>query len=537
MTSLSQVLLLALAASASLVLVPPAVRADCPQPVFEIIGNGVDDDCDGLTDEGASQCGSGTIQIPFTLDTSREFRAETKNYDNPQHYGNDMDIQWTFLPSQRMQFYWFGFDRFDTEYSYDYLKVGSETLTGTGHTGTWLKGAGSALLPMQWYTDYSILGDGVRFQSLTSSCTNNGSGYIPTAQLYQGIDGALMYTGDNAFFTFTLPAYRTGIINLDHMGTAGTQNYNIFVKQSSAEFAANCNSAWCGISASDTGETVGIGYATSTRQFVVNISSYQGAGRYRLFISAPVVSHPDAIDIGYEDRVVNGSAEDLRGRAVWGAARAVMLAATDGQFAMNGLAEVYNSISCYSCQDLIYSNKSTLTGGCAPGATYNMGTAYSYVSLVRNFWRPYSTWVVNGVNCWGLPGSPYTDAKKVAELVVHEWGHHEFWIPDEYQVVGGAVEYQCGHSSMAGAHQFGFLYGTGVSADTDHTHITDFCTYFTHGKDRTGGLPPPTDPSGWAYISSTYPQLNYPLISSDPSQLRRLTEVMHTAFTTFNYHF
>ena len=490
---------------------------------FETCGDGLDNDCDGSTDEGCATCTSGTATaFPFNFNSINELRQDTVQPSGPV-YGRLSDYDWRILPSHRMSSFSLKFDQFALEQGFDNFTINGTSFTGSPAlpftTSTFNIFPGTSTF-LGLSTDSSVQTTGVRTTNINVKCNNGGGKQFNQISLNQGVDGALLYTDDNAYAQFTLPLGREAFISLDHdFNTSGTVDFDMFVTWDSALFATGCNNAQvCGVSASSTGEVVHIPASFGgDRSVKVTINSWSGAGRYRLFVASPVVSFGNDVDLAFDANVTNGSTLDLRAKSEWARGQRQMMDATDGQYRIDELAYVTRDVSCFSCYDLVFSNDSNINStACIPAQTaYGIGGWY--VVLSRPFWAGESSWVEQGQPCTA-PNS----IDRVSETIVHEWGHYDFDLGDERD---GIPRNQCGFSLMA---------GSGFANFTTGNHEFEFCGSGRHGANPQTGATGATGNDNWTDILSDYPEMSAPAGTGDFSRMNRLGEMMEArAFVSF----
>ncbi|MFT3772667.1 MAG: hypothetical protein QM820_45325 [Minicystis sp.] len=337
----------------------------------------------------------------------------------------------------------------------------------------------------------------------------------------EGADGVLLYPGDNAYFTFYLPANREVFINMDHdFGSA--VNFDMFVTTSGGSFGTSpANSAAFGNTTSATGELVHLNPESFGRQIKVNVVSKSGAGRFRIFLASPVVQDPDGIvSIGFVDDISLGSTLDLRMKQEWADAQRLMLTSTDGQFRIRPDAEVGRDIWCQSCYDIVFLSTTdpelplTCPGGCTPACTVDNITVGGPV------WSSSAPWTASD----GVTSCNASSADAVSRTLVHEWGHYDFgmWHEERAKDDNGVSRNQCGWSIMAGS-----------SMATTLNHF-EWCDEAHHLTDREANAPVGGYDDNWAYIIDEYPEMSVPAGTGDFSRMNRLGELMRARnFVTF----
>jgi hypothetical protein len=134
-----------------MLLMPQQVFAACGD-VTESCGNGVDDDCDGQTDEGCGTCSSSVAnpEIPYQFNSDAELRNQVGS-SNPVLYGNHVEYRWRWSASHRVTACSMWFDEFDTEAFYDILNVAGVDHSGPlGPNWTTAFAVTTAPLDMRW---------------------------------------------------------------------------------------------------------------------------------------------------------------------------------------------------------------------------------------------------------------------------------------------------------------------------------------------------------------------------------------------------
>ncbi|WP_434385845.1 hypothetical protein [Melittangium boletus] len=473
---------------------------------FETCGDGLDNDCDGATDEGCSSCTSTAQVFPYVFDQLNEMRLDSLNAAT---YGKRMYTQWKFIPSHRMSSMSFELSKLDLEQGYDYFVANGYGVTGLATTVAYtpyFSVAAPSPVPLRIQTDHSIQKGGVTLSGVLTACGNGGGANFYTIGVNEGYDGVLLHTNDNAYVSFYLPENREAFINLDHDFAPGL-DFNIYATVGSGNFGTSCaTSAFCADGYDATGEAIHIPAQGTNRVIRLNIHSRNGRGRYRLFVASPVVSYSEDVELAYDGNVLAGSADDLRAKNIWGRTQQLMLAATDGQYRIGAHALVARDVSCFSCYNVIFSEENDL-GGCVAGkATIS---PFGYIEIPSPYWRGQISSCFPAVNT----------ESRVAETVVHEWGHHEFELCDEY---GGA--FWCNPGGTAGVNRCGFslMGGTANANFLSGNHHWEFCTDTDHGMDPKAGESPASGDSAWDDITEEYSQMSMPTRSPDFSRLKSL---------------
>ena len=326
------------------------------------------------------------------------------------------------------------------------------------------------------------------------------------------IDGVLLGDDDSAFFEVVLPANRRSFIVLEQMENSPV-DFDVFVTTSS-QFASSCASATnCGFDVGSAGgEAFQVGPAATALTLRLHVNSFKGAGRFRLFVAAPLVDECDKrgfdsrIEVAYNNNIANGSADDTRGKNAWSQARANMLAATDGKYDMGRRIVVVDDVFLDSEHDLVYSDDNL--SDCNPAVTWNKGTPWSHIEVSNAVWR--------GITWPECPINNNTPIEMLAEFLVHEWGHHQFELEDEREDGGGTET--CRHSLMASGSSASYRFSFGWN-------YFEFCSTKDHGINPASGFAAATGDSNWTDFHQEYSELNGPTaggvpISSDFSQLR-----------------
>ncbi len=263
---------------------PRTARAECGSQ-FEICGNGIDDDCDGAIDEGCTLCTYTPSLFPYVMDSISEIRNETNN--RGFKYGTDTDRTWYFVPSHRVTGYGLRFGHFDTESTNDYLAIDGGPYSGV-HTppydippgGTqFMIHADNSPIPFRWHSNASVFQSGFQISNFLASCNSGGGLVYSTIQVNQGYDGALLYSYDDAFVKFTLPANTPAYINMDMMGTSA--NFDLYVSTSNS-VRMSCSGGGviaCGTTTSATGEAIAIAQSSQARTLYLTIHSASGRSR------------------------------------------------------------------------------------------------------------------------------------------------------------------------------------------------------------------------------------------------------------------
>lgn len=499
--------------------------------------DGIDNDCDGATDEGCSTCWgfSASPVVPFPLDWRTELRAHPDSKDIPlggaRIYGGFMDTNWLFLMSHRMAAFRPTFTTFKTESGFDFLSIGAETITGNmgPHTGNWVvPTSGTDPVAMRWRTDSSVEDIGFVLATLQAFCSDTTTVEFKTIGVNTGVDGIMLNAKDDAYATFTVPAQRQAFVNVDVMGGA-SMDLDLFAQDvtgGAKPFGSNSNdSDFFAIGGSVTGELLHIPASTSARQVTLRINAFSGSGRYRVFIATPAANLGETVEIAYEDNISFGSAADTRGRDAYRAARAWMLAATDGQYAITCATgtgactdvdietDLGDFFACWSCRDIIYMGDDL--DDCVP-ALQTFGPSGSYIEVSNFYWQ--------GTTGCGGPSTP----NRVGMTLVHEWGHHEMDItPDERELTGDE-RIECSHSLMAGSSYTNYQQGGVCHFEfcADHNH-------FIQPESGASGTFPIF--SNWWHLTDEHSGLTPPATGRTPdfSQLVTLGQRMGS-FTVFN---
>lgn len=496
--------------------------------IFELCGDGLDNDCDNSTDEGCTQCTASAASFPYVFNSQLEIRRDTVQPGGSPVYGRRMDSTWKFIPSHRVNSFALRFDQFALESGFDSFKINGTQFSGTPAlpftTGMFNVSPGQQAT-LGFLTDTSVQNTGVRTSQVSATCNSGGSNWFYSMGLNEGADGVLLHQDDNAYFTFTLPAGREVFISLDHnFGAAADFDMFVTFGGIGTLFGTSCsNSALCGFSGNTTGEVVHVpAQSSGDRTVKVNINAFSGSGRFRLFLASPVVSYPYDVDLAFEANVAAGSTDDQRAKGAWGQAQRIMMSATEGQYRIRSNAYVSRGVSCYSCYDVVYSDLNNLTGtsnACVPAQqTFSIGGPY--IILIRPYWNlsgSWFDWEFNGASC-----SATATTERVGETIVHEWGHYEFGHGDERD---SSQNNQCGFSLMA---------GSGLANFTGGNQFFEFCTDSRHGTNPASGTSAATGSSNWSDIIDEYSSMEAPSGTGDFSRMTRLGDMMSSgSFVSF----
>lgn len=491
---------------------------------FENCGDNIDNDCDGATDEGCTACTGPNLSIlvPYLFDTLQEVRKSTNAMTD---YGNNLNHQWQFLPSHRMTAAAIFFESINLEATFDWFGFGTSEVTGDQAWGVQdVIPNSQALVPMFMESDGSVHESGIRTNYIAAACASGGGQYR-LLSINAGVDGALLYPFDNATFEFVLPANREAFVTIDTaLSDDSGKDFDLFVTDTAFHptfFAYQADGPaqgrFFGQSFSETGEVVYIEPSSTQRTFHGNIVSWTGAGRFRLFIASPAAHWPDPIDTCIQ-RDAPVAWEVARVKQIAASATAWMLAATDGQFDMRRSFALADNMSFFEAElscDIWFSEEDDAPTDCSPG------TASPFlIEIRRPYWRGESSWTDDGQNCCNS-GFCNATTSRVAETVVHEWGHLDAGLDDEYDSDGND---RCGVSLMAGSGRHDFLSGN---------NSWEFCTGESHGDEVQGFLSAlPAGADNWADWDAIYSAVVAPP-SPDFSQLQALREVMLQAQQTF----
>ena len=497
--------------------------------MFERCGDGLDNDCDGLIDEGCNLCTGTMDEFPFVFNSQNELKKATNALAN---YADRLSAKWKFIPSHRMTDFGFVFSHFHLEENYDFFHVTPSLTTATDS----LTGELTLLLPyysnlypltqgtmptLRFASDNSIeTSTGVQISQVQAKCDSGGGLKYYSMSINEGADGVLLYTGDNAYFTFSLPANREVFINMDH-DFGSIVNFDMFVTTSGTKFGtSSANSDAFANTTNSTGEVVHLDPVSFARQVRVNVVSKAGAGRFRIFLASPVVQDAQSIELAFVDDIAIGSALDLRMKQEWAETQRHMMNSTDGQFRIRPDAYIGRDVWCEVCYDVVFretNNASlplTCSGGCTPACSVdNITVAGPYWSSSAQYTSGDGTKTCNA-------GS----VDSVARTLVHEWGHYDFgmWHEERADDASGVSRNQCGWSIMAGSAK---------ARDLNHF---EWCDEDHHLTDREIGAPVGGYDDNWAYITDEYPEMSVPAGTGDFSQMKRLGELMRAqSFVTF----
>lgn len=503
---------------------------------FEACFDGVDNDCDGATDEGCAACYFFTLPtVAFPFDWRTELRADPDSKMIPLNdarlYGNFMDTNWKLLLSHRIVGFRLQFSGFNTENGFDFLKIDTELLQGNlGAFSTDFIFPTSVGTPvdMRWKTDSSINSLGFFISTLQAVCGSETTVTFKPVPINTGIDGVMLNAKDDAYASFTVPANRQAWVNIDVMG-GGAMDIDLFATDVTAgpkPFAWNPGSSdFFEDGGTTTGELLFIPASAASRQIQLHLRGWSGSGRYRMFIASPVANSGETIEIAYEENLTFGGALDVLGRNAYRAARGWMLAATDGQYPIScGLGvgsctdvEIEKDLgdwgACWSCRDIIFMDENL--AGCEP-AKMTIGPSGSYIEISKQFWA-------------GVAGAcPVVTSDRVGMTIVHEWGHKEFDITPDEREEFGTKRIECSHSLMAGSTASGCNLG-GVC-------YFEFCSDDNHFVDPEGSASG-TLPifSNWFHLTDEHAALTPPPTGKTPdfSQLLTLRQRMGQ-FTVFS---
>jgi hypothetical protein len=482
--------------------------------IFEQCGDGLDNDCDGGTDEGCAVCTGAPTTFAFPFNSQDEIRLDTDQPGGGSVYGRLMDSRWRFIPSHRVNAFALRFDQFSMEPTFDAFFINGAIFDGSPalpfQTGMFAVGPGQPAT-FRFLTDHSVQTTGVRTTSVSATCHGGGGNSFATMELNQGADGVLLHQDDSAYVSFVLPAWREVFISLDHNFGPFNADFNMFVTWGSSSFGTSCdNSNRCGVSGSATGEVVHVPGESGSRLVKVNINANAGAGRFRLFLASPVASFSEVVELAFEGNVPLGSTLDQRGKQIWGHTQRLMMTATDGQYRIHPAAVMSREASCFSCYDAVYTEQNSVgSTPCALGVT-TWSVFGKYIALPKPYWEGASSWTDDGVAC-----TTSATAERVAETMVHEWGHYEFGHDDERDDTGN----RCGFSLMAASWRANFTPPSG------NQHF-EFCTDSRHGMNPSPGSEAATGSSNWSDITDEHSEMLEPIGTGDFSRMRRLGEVM-----------
>ncbi len=496
--------------------------------MFERCDDGLDNDCDGGTDEGCtgtSACPTTTTaNFPFVFNSQNELKKATNAVFQ---YSDDLNAKWKLIPSHRMSHFGFIFSQFNLEEDYDFFRItpSSTTTSLTGELVLFIP-VPSSVFPLtsgtmptlRFESDGSnTTSAGVQISQVQAKCNAGGGMQFYSMDLNEGADGVLLHTDDNAYFTFYLPANRELFINMDH-DFGPTVDFDMYVTTSGTSFGtSSSNSAAFANSTDATGDVVHLAGSSSGRQVKVNIVSFAGAGRFRIFLASPVVQDSQSIELAFTDDVALGSDKDLRMKSEWADAQRFMMNSTNGQFRIRPDAYVSRDVWCEICYDVVFRDHNTLPltcpGGCTPAC------AVDNITVAGSYWSNENIYMVGNEVC-----HPNRTIETVARTLVHEWGHYDFgvWHEERADDAGGVSRNQCGWSIMAGSY---------MAANLNHF---EWCDADRHLMDPESGAPSGGYDDNWCYIIDEYPEMSEPEGSGDFSQMRRLGELMRNRnFVTF----
>lgn len=514
---------------------PELALAQCVSS-FEACSNGVDDDCDGGTDEGCSTCGPSTWETDtrYGFSSLSEIRNAVNNIG--ANYANDIDLAWSFLPSHRMTNMAMIFSSFRLETGWDYFKIGTSQFTGTTLTDTGAIGVpnSTSLMTMEFTTDASVIDSGLQATHMWATCANSGGQYR-TVPLNMGVDGVLLYSRDNATFEFTLPANRHAYINVDTCFSALDcgKDFDIFVSDTTVvsgflsyqSFTSGAGK-FSASTTSEFGDMIYIAPSSSSRTFHGNIVSWNGDGRFRAFVVSPVDDYDQGyVDVGIE-KTSPTSGEIERVKNSLAALNTGFLVATDGQYEVSRSYELTKDVYFFSFYDIVFSEITQMSTEFGPAFACNGGVMHdsgvtTYIVMAGPYWKGSASWTDGTTNCCNNVSTCSQPEAVVGRSVAHEWGHFEFGILDEY--ASGGAPNGCGRSMMAGT--FNADYDVGNRA-------FEFCTTSLHGLDTTNGINPvPSSANNWGNLDSAHPAMSTPTRQGDFSQLIRLYNTIRSTLS------
>lgn len=496
--------------------------------MFERCGDNLDNDCDGSVNEGCAgsttPCTSSEDEFPFVFNSQNELKKATNALSQ---YSDDLDAKWKFIPSHRMSHFGFVFDKLNLEENLDFFRITPSTTTTslTGELATMFPFFTSlfALTPgtmptLRFESDVSLsTTEGAQISDVQAKCNDGGGSQFYSMNLNEGADGVLLHTDDNAYFSFYLPADREVFINMDH-DFGPNVDFDMFVTTSGTTFGTSpSNSTAFSNSVDTTGDLVHLAASSSARLVKVNIVSFSGAGRFRIFLASPVVQDEVITELAFSGDVAFGSTEDLRMKSEWADAQRYMMRSTDGQFRIRPEAYVSRDVWCETCYDVVFRDSNDLQAGCSGGCSPACAT--TYIAVAASYWSHENTYMVGNDVC-----NPGRTIETVARTLVHEWGHYDFgmWHEERGDDANGVSRNQCGWSIMAG------------SSMANNVNHFEWCDAAHHLRDPEFGAPEGGYDDNWAYIIDEYPEMSDPEGSGDFSQMRRLGKSMRNRnFVTF----
>ncbi len=223
------------------------------------------------------------------------------------------------------------------------------------------------------------------------------------------------------------------------------------------------------------GEVIHIPASPVERTFHGNITSYDGAGRFRLFIVAPIAYWKEQYDVCLERTrpkpitAINTAVweNDLRRvKEIVASAWVWMLIATDGRYSLRRTVRIFDDVNYLEalaqCDVYFSENDDTWPSDCVRG--YGNTTL---IEIMRPFWRGEASWFdPKGIFPWsgtknccsvGIAEVCSQPTSRVGQTLAHEWGHYEPGLSDEFYEVGGVTRNGCGISMMAGTDSSNYI--------------------------------------------------------------------------------
>lgn len=411
--------------------------------------NCCDDNRNGTIDEGIKYCNQagpfGQLSCDSIFETQVPYEADSRSFlarfaSNLALYASGLDFFWRLFVNDNVTTVALNLAEFQTS-SWDHLSIGQESWGGTPGAGGpalgwhYVQGWLDHQIDMVFSSDYDGNGGrGFRFSGAAVRCA--AASQAPTVRtIYplQRNEGLLLRTGDTLHFRVDSTASEAHTVwVVMERGASTTADFDLFARRGAMPEKHLYD--YRAISTA-TGDVMAPPQDASSTSWYIAVTSYSGAGSFRLWVSRAKPSQIRTLTAGVatpqSSQTVTGLQDTLR------AAMRMNFGTTEGMLVVN---------------EIVFSNQGECT--CS---NRNCNICFTNVS------NSHCTYLGDQIR---TAPSQWTNVA----ILTHEMGHCVWGLDDEYDglnVCGVAGRRTCGHSIMNGPVG----------------NTTNYCTQYNHRVD------------------------------------------------------